>query len=96
MAVVVEVGFKDGFQDQPHAFLDHFVARRRYSERAVFSFGLFPDVDPPDGGRPVLLLGEQLDGLVDFFHTEAVQCLTICSRRHIARLALEPFIGQDV
>ena len=54
------------------------------------------DVDAPDGCWLVLFRLEPRDEFLDVVYAETIQRLTIDPRGHVARLALEPFIGQEV
>ena len=95
VAVVVEGRFIDGFQNQSNAFLDDFVPWRWYPEGPSFPlvFGMYFRLT---GVGLVLFRSQQVDQFLNVFHAVAIQRLAICTWRHIARLALQSFVGHDV
>ena len=64
VAVVVKLGFIDGFQYQAETFLDDFISWGGHTQGA-FAF-LFGNVDSSDRVRLVLLLSQQLNRALNF------------------------------
>lgn len=95
MTVFVEGGFIDGFEYQPDALLNDFVAWGGNSQRSLFAVG-FGDIDPADRCGLIVFCFEQFGSGLDGVHAHAVECFPICAFGHVARLAFEAFVGHDV
>ncbi len=85
----------DGFEDQMHDLLDHFVPHAGNAELAHLAVRLRYEL-LPDGAKAKLLGSHLLNDLANDCEREAIQRFFVCARRHIAGFGLDPLVGDDV
>jgi hypothetical protein len=85
----------DGFQDHADDLLHHLVPDARDTKLPHLPVRLRNE-GRSHGFEAEAFGSHQLDDVLDFFKREAVQRLSICSRRHVSRFGLDPFVGDDV
>src|SRR5258708_22542191 len=79
----------DGFEDQMHDLLDHFVPHAGDAEFAHLPVRLGDEL-LPDGSKTELFGFHLLNDLANRRAREAIQRLFVRTRRHIAGLGLDP------
>src|SRR6266487_898584 len=85
----------DGFEDQMHDLLDHFVPDTGNAEFAHFSVRLWNEL-LPDWSKAKLFGFHLLDDLADRCERKAIQRFSIRARCHIAGLGFDALVGDDV
>src|SRR5260370_27053069 len=99
MTDVAEIGavraIVDCFEDHMHDLLYHFIPHARNAEFAHLSVWLWY-VLLPYQFEAELFGFHCLNDLPDVLQREAVKCFLVCSRRHVSRLRLDPFVSHNV